>query len=78
MIKVSIILHSILREKLPEEARGRAVLELEEGSRVADVIRQLDLPQTALFALNEQLERDPNRVLHDQDSLRFFRGGAGG
>jgi hypothetical protein len=78
LIKVFIILHSILREKLPPEARGRAVLELADGARVVDVIQKLDLPENALFALNEQMERDPRKVLRDQDNLRFFRTGAGG
>jgi hypothetical protein len=78
MIRVTILLHSILREKLPPEARGRTVLELAEGACVKDVIARLDLPEHAAFAINEQLERDPERVLHDGDSLRFFRVGAGG
>jgi hypothetical protein len=78
MIKVSIILHSVLREKLPPESKGRTVLVLPDGAQVADVIRQLQLPENALFALNEQIERDPQKVLCDQDCLRFFRGGGGG
>jgi sulfur carrier protein ThiS len=77
-MKVSIILHSYLREKLPPEARGRAVLELPEGARVKDVIARLDLPDHVIFALNEQLERDKEVALQDGDSLRFLRAGAGG
>jgi len=75
---ISITLHSVLREKLPPEAKGSTVLDLEEGARVKDVIARLDLPEHVFFAVNEQFERDPERVLHDGDGLRFFRAGAGG
>ena len=77
-MKVSVILHSYLREKLPPEARGRATLELPEGARVKDVMAQLELPDGLIFALNEQLERDKEAALKDGDSLRFLRAGAGG
>ncbi len=77
-MKVSVILHSYLREKLPPEAQGRTILELAEGARVKDVIAQLDLPDHVIFALNEQLERDREIALKDGDALRFLRAGAGG
>ena len=77
-MKVSVILHSYLRELLPPEARGMATLELPEGARVKDVVARLKLPDHAIFALNERLERDREIVLKDGDSLRFLRAGAGG
>jgi hypothetical protein len=77
-MKVSVILHSYLRELLPPEARGMATLELPEGARVKDVVTRLKLPEHAIFALNERLERDREIVLKDGDSLRFLRAGAGG
>ncbi|HVN53483.1 MAG TPA: hypothetical protein VMT46_04060 [Anaerolineaceae bacterium] len=78
MIRVSVVLYSILREKLPPEARGRATLELPVGSRVADLFRHLDLPETSPWALNGALERDKERVLQDGDQFQAFRQGAGG
>lgn len=77
-MQITIILHSILREKLPAEARGRAVLDLEEGSRVRDILERLDLAPTVVWAVNEQMDRDPDRLLQDGDTLRFLRPGAGG
>jgi hypothetical protein len=77
-MQVKIILHSFLREKLPASARGRAVLELEAGACVRDVIARLDLPPGVVWALNERLERDPERLLQEGDTLRFMRPGAGG
>ena len=77
-MKISVTLHSFLRELLPPEARGQAVLDLPEGARVRDVVARLKLPDHALFALNEKLERDRELPLKDGDSLRFLRAGAGG
>jgi sulfur carrier protein ThiS len=77
-MKVSVTLHSYLRELLPPEARGMATLELPEGARVKDVVERLRLPEHAIFALNERLERDRELPLKDGDSLRFLRAGAGG
>lgn len=77
-MKVSVVLHSYLREKLPAEAKGQTVLELEEGTRISDVIERLDLPEMVVFALNNQIERDQGRLLKDGDLVRFFRAGAGG
>ncbi len=77
-MKVSVVLHSYLRELLPPEARGTAVLELPDGARVEDVVARLHLPGHVIFALNERLERDRSLPLKDGDALRFLRAGAGG
>jgi len=77
-MRVSVILHSYLRELLPPEARGMATLELAEGARVKDVVARLHLPDHVIFALNERLERDRELALKDGDALRFLRAGAGG
>ena len=77
-MQVNVILHSILREKLPAEARGKALLDLPEGARLRDVVTRLDLPSNTVCAVNEQMERNPDRLLADGDVLRFMRPGAGG
>lgn len=77
-MQITVILHSILREKLPAKARGMAVLEFEDGAQVKDVFTRLDLPESVVWAINEQMERDKEHLLHDGDTLRFLRPGAGG
>jgi len=77
-MRVSVILHSYLRDLLPPEAKGMTTLELPEGARVKDVVAQLRLPGYAIFALNERLEKDRELPLKDGDALRFLRAGAGG
>lgn len=75
---IRVILHSVLREKLPPEAGGKAELEFPEGSTLRDVIQRLDLPPNSAAAVNEQLDRDHNRVLQEGDVVRFFRPSGGG
>ncbi len=77
-MKISLILHSYLRARLPPEARGRAVLDMPPGSQVADVFQMLDLPAEVAWALNNEIGHDKRLPLHDQDELRVFRIGAGG
>jgi len=77
-MRVSVILHSYLRDLLPPEAKGMTTLELPEGARVKDVVAQLRLPGYAIFALNERLEKDRELPLKDGDALRYLRAGAGG
>jgi hypothetical protein len=77
-MRVSVTLHSYLRDLLPPEAKGVTTLELPEGARVRDVVDRLKLPAYAIFALNERMERDRELPLKDGDALRFLRAGAGG
>ena len=77
-MRVSVILHSFLRDLLPPEAKGQVELDLPEGARVQDVVDRLKLPAYTLFALNERMEKDRSLPLKDGDALRFLRAGAGG
>jgi hypothetical protein len=77
-MQVKVILHSVLREKLPPEAKGRVILDLLEGVTVGQLFQQLDLPNHAAWALNGSLQRDLNITLQHGDEVRVFRQGAGG
>lgn len=77
-MKIRVILHSYLRERLPPESKGRAVIDLPSGSRVADLFDLLGLPPQAAWSLNNSIQRDLNLELHENDELRVFRQGAGG
>jgi sulfur carrier protein ThiS len=77
-MKLHVVLHSYLREKLPAEARGEVDLEMPEGSTVADVMAKLGLPEQVVCAINRQLERNRQKLLQEGDEVRFFRPGAGG
>jgi sulfur carrier protein ThiS len=75
---ITIILHSILREKLPPEMRGRTVLDLPPGSQVKDIFAQLDIPQQVAWAVNGSIAHALDQVLKEGDEVRVFRIGAGG
>ncbi len=75
---IKIILHSILRDKLPPETHGRTQLEFPENSTIADVMAALEIPVTIVFSVNDQLERNIQRMLRDGDEIRFLRQSTGG
>ncbi len=77
-MQIQVILHSILREKLSPEARGRAVLKIQPGSRVQDILIELNLPPNIIWTVNGMIQRDPLQELQDGDELHFLRPGAGG
>jgi len=77
-MKISVILHSYLREKLPAESKGEVTLELPDGSSIQDVYTMLDLPRDLVCALNNQIEQDHKHLLYEDDTLHFFRPAAGG
>lgn len=77
-MQVHLILHGLLREKLPPDARGRAHLELPEGTTVQAVLDQLGVGPGNLVTVNGEIEPDGQRVLQEGDLLRCFRPAKGG
>lgn len=77
-MRIRVVLHSVLREKLPPETGGRIELEIAEGGTILDLMRRLSLPEHSVCAVNGQIERSLQRVLQEGDEVRFFRAGAGG
>jgi hypothetical protein len=77
-MKVRVILHSYLRDRLPVQNKGKAELDFPAGSLVRDLFTHLKLPMQAAWALNGKLERDLDLPLAEGDEVRVFRQGAGG
>lgn len=77
-MRVKVILHSVLREKLPPETKGRVEIALPDGASVGQLFDSLDLPIHVSWALNGSLQRDRQIVLRSGDEVRVFRQGAGG
>ena len=76
-MRVKVVLHSVLREKLPHEAQGVAYLELGVGGRLSNVLEHFGI-EYGMCAVNGQLERDSSRSLQDGDEVRVFARVAGG
>jgi sulfur carrier protein ThiS len=77
-MKIKVILHSVLRDKLLPEAHGQTTMELAEGDTIGEIIKRLNLPSQAVCSINGSIQRDLNYMLCDGDEVRFFRAGAGG
>ena len=71
-MKVNIHLHGILRDKLPPETKGRAAIDLKNGTTVADLLDHLDLNRRVVVAVNEEEESDHAQILRDGDKVTVF------
>ncbi|MGB5843537.1 MAG: MoaD/ThiS family protein [Anaerolineales bacterium] len=71
-------LYSILREKLPPEAEGRAVLQMKQGVILADVLVELDISHRVVISVNGVHESDRSQRLQDGDEVKIFSSISGG
>jgi sulfur carrier protein ThiS len=78
VIEIHVRLYSILREKLPAEARGRTTLQLEEPVTLDDLLRRLDIERRVVISVNGKHEADRSRLLRDQDEVKVFSSVGGG
>jgi sulfur carrier protein ThiS len=77
-MEVQVQLYSILREKLPASARGRAVLYLDENATLDDLLRELDIERRVVISVNGQHAPNGSRVLKDHDEVKIFSSVSGG
>jgi thiamine biosynthesis protein ThiS len=77
-LEVHLQLYSILRDKLPPEAKGFAVVQLEEGDTLADLLNELDIKRRVVISVNEVHETDKSRRLQDGDEVKIFSSVSGG
>lgn len=77
-MNVSVKLYGTLRDKLPREQKGRAVMELSADTTIRDLLAQLNIANTANVSLNDQHKIDLNQSLKEGDRLIIFTHAAGG
>jgi sulfur carrier protein ThiS len=78
MLAINLQLYSILREKLPPEAKGRAELQLEAGTTLADLLQEFGITRRVVISVNGEHETDRMRQLHDGDEIKVFSSISGG
>ena len=78
MLEVHLQLYSILREKLPPEAKGRAVLRMEDGATLGDILEKLEIKRRVVISVNDAHEVDKSRRLQDGDRVKIFSSVSGG
>ena len=77
-MEIHLQLYSVLREKLPSDAKGRTVMQLDEGATLADLINELDIKLKVVISVNGDHEPDKSRQLRDGDQVRIFSAISGG
>jgi sulfur carrier protein ThiS len=77
-LEIHLQLYSILREKLPSDAKGRAVLQLGEGATLADLLDELGIKLKVVISVNGVQESDKSRQLRDGDDVKIFSSVSGG
>ena len=78
MLEIHLQLYSILREKLPPDAKGRAVLQLDEGATLADLLDELGIERKVVISVNDTHESDKSRQLLNGDEVKIFSSVSGG
>lgn len=77
-LEIHLQLYSILREKLPLEAKGRAVMQLDENASLADLLEELNITRRVVISVNGEHETDRSRQLQDGDEIKIFSSISGG
>jgi thiamine biosynthesis protein ThiS len=77
-LEIHLQLYSILREKLPSEAKGRAVLQLDDGTTVADLLKDLNIARRVVIGVNGVHITDESHPLKDGDAVKIFSSISGG
>jgi len=78
VISINLKLYSILREILPPEANGRAVLEVEDGLSIEDLLIQLEIRRAVIVSINGVHEPNKKYKLKDGDDVILFSSVSGG
>lgn len=78
MLEIHLQLYSILREKLPPEAEGKAVWHLEDGTTLQDVLDKLGISRRVVISVNGTHETDRFRELQNGDVIKLFSSVSGG
>jgi len=71
-VKVNVHLHGILRDQLPPDAKGRATINLEDGTSVGDLLTQLGIKRRVVISLHGNQQLDKTYILQDGDQVSIF------
>lgn len=77
-MNIHIYLLGSLRDYLPSQAKGRATLQMEAGSSVADLLAHLGIRRRVAVALNDEHEPDSSYLLEDGDRVSVYSITGGG
>ena len=75
---VHLRLFSILREKLSPESKDQAVLRLDRGGSLQDLLDKFEISRKVVISMNGTHELDMSRRLQDSDRVKIFSSISGG
>ena len=77
-MEIHVQLYSVLRDKLPPEAKGRTILQVEAGTTLGDILKELGITRKVVVSLNGVQISDKSRQLNDGDDIKIFSSTSGG
>ena len=77
-LEIQLRLYGVLRDKLPPDDHGQAVLKVPEGTTIADVLAKFDISGHFHVSINEDMVEDWQTPLKNGDEVDVFRPSAGG
>ena len=77
-MEIHLQLYSVLREKLPPESNGQAVLQMMEDASLSDLLGKLGITRKVVVSVNDAHEVDMSRRLQDGDKVKVFSSVSGG
>jgi sulfur carrier protein ThiS len=63
---------------LPPKSKGQALVRLDDGASLQDLLDKLGIRQKVVISLNNALELDRSRQLQDGDRVKIFSSISGG
>jgi molybdopterin converting factor small subunit len=77
-MEIHVRLYGVLREKLAPESHGQIVVDLPEGTTIADILTRFEVAGHVHVSVNEDMEADRQAPLHDGDQVDILPPSAGG
>ena len=77
-LNIHLELYSILREKLPPEAKGKVFMQLEDGATIDSILKEFGIKRRVVVSVNGKYEPDKSRQLRDGDQIKIFSSISGG
>ena len=77
-MQIYLRLHGALRDKLPDENKGRITVLLPKETAVSTIHSQFSLRGHIQVAINQEIIDNLDTILQDGDRIEVFRPAAGG
>ena len=77
-MQVQVTLYGMFRQKLPPELHGKAVLNLQDGATLLDILNNYEITNGVICSVNGKVQPDTHYLLQDGDQIQLFQPSHGG